>query len=81
MNDNPLTRLYRHRLAMLVGYDQRDPPPEEVIPHWYDIHPIIVSPVVYAFAKQRGIFLCAPCKALYSGTVIAGCLYLSKATK
>ena len=73
-------RLYRHcsghahRLC-----DQRDPPPEEVIPHWYDIHPIIISPVVYAFARQRGLFLCAPYKALYSGTVIAGCLYLNKA--
>ena len=40
--------------------DQRDPPSEEVIPHWYDIHPIIVSPAVYAFAKQQGIFF-APC--------------------
>lgn len=57
MNDNPLLGFIIIVLAMLGRLcDQRDPPPEEVIPHWYDIHPIIVSPAVYAFAKQRGIF-------------------------
>ena len=57
MNDNPLLGFIIIVLAMLVGYAINvSPPPEEVIPHWYDIHPIIVSPAVYAFAKQRGIF-------------------------
>lgn len=50
-------RLYHHRFGHARRLcDQRDPPSEEVIPHWHDIHPIIVSPAVYAFAKQRGIF-------------------------
>ena len=57
MNDNPLLGFIIIVLAMLVGYAINViQPPEEVIPYWHDIHPIIVSPAVYAFAKQRGIF-------------------------
>ena len=58
-----------------------DNPPKEVNPHWYDIHPVIDSPAVYANSKQRESSLFEHCLALYSATVNAGCLYLTKATK
>lgn len=58
MNDNPPDRLYCHRLGHARRLrHQRDSPPKEVNPHWYDIHPVIDSPAVYAFVKQRGIFI------------------------
>ena len=51
-------RLYCHRLGHARRLrHQRDSPPKEVNPHWYDIHPVIDSPAVYAFVKQRGIFI------------------------
>ncbi len=71
MNDNPCS-LYRHRFGHARRLcDQRDSPPEEVIPHWYDIHRISSPPLFMPFAKQRGIFI-RYFQTLYPDTVIAG---------
>ena len=75
-------RLYCHRLGHARRLrHQRDSPPKEVNPHWYDIHPVIDSPAVYANPKQRESFLFDRRLMLYSATVNAGCLYLTKAIK